>query len=182
MPTICFAPQPYSQTWALFLLAATPHLLCVCVCSFVQVRTCMTVLQLCSLRQESCKAAAAQSYRPLGAKACISTARRPGTGRRPEPTGSPSTAIPVRTICCSRGHIVISLYALSRAYSQTWLVENGAGERPLYAPGEHIIACVVSRAQAAVGRLRSVGVCGRILRTPPRLLSAEKPWRICPGR
>ena len=106
---------------------ATPHLLCVCL--LVQVRTCMTVLQLCSLPQESYKAAAAQSYRPLGAKACISTARRPGTGRRPEPTGSPSTAIPVRTICCSRGHIVGPLYALFRAYNHTWGVAGGTGQK-----------------------------------------------------
>ena len=82
--------------------------------------TCTTVLKPWSLPQESGKGASAQSHRPYGAKAFISSRTfrvQRGTNRRPR---SAQAAPP-------RAHYMLlemaysgPLYALSRAYSQTW--------------------------------------------------------------
>ena len=138
MPIICLVSQPYSQTWALFLRPHPPsHTLLGRFARMLKC-TCTTVLKPWSLPQESGKGASAQSHRPHGAKAFISsrTFRAVRDKSAPAHTAHGQHHRHVRTICCLRWHIV-GHYMLSLEH----IVRLGGLKRcrgkPLYAPGAY---------------------------------------------
>ena len=129
MPIICLVSQPYSQTWALFLRPHPPsHTLLGRFARMLKC-TCTTVLKPWSLPQESGKGASAQSHRPHGAKAFISSRTFRAVRDKSAPAHSARAASP------PRAHYMLlemaysgPLYALSRAYSQTWGFKAVPGE------------------------------------------------------